>query len=175
MFQVLLQYCSGLQFLHARPHINKMCSVHPPSWVSCFLYFLHFMVSEAGWSTWNWLKHSYWVSRWTKPRPSGDGRCHGSREKWSQQKGWENSSRHVAPLMCLEKNAWKFTPILAWENESDRNKIALVEKKFMAHCVPLTSRHLTANNKRARQSMSFVALWKHWLRIVILVTRKNLG
>ena len=31
--------------------INKTCSVHPPSWVSCSLHFVHFMVSEAGWST----------------------------------------------------------------------------------------------------------------------------
>lgn len=24
------------------------CSVHPPSWVSCSLHFVHFMLSEVG-------------------------------------------------------------------------------------------------------------------------------
>ena len=28
-----------------------------------------------------------------------------------------------------------------WENEGNRDKIAVLEEKFMAHCAPLTSRH----------------------------------
>ena len=36
--------CSGQRFLRAHARINKMCTVHPPSWVSCSLHFLHFMV-----------------------------------------------------------------------------------------------------------------------------------
>jgi len=43
--------------------------------------------------------------------------------------------------MCLEKNARTFTQILFSENKGDRDKIAVVEEKFMVHYAPLTSRH----------------------------------
>ena len=39
-----------------------------------------------------------------------------------------------------------------WENEGDRNKIAVMEEKFKAHCAPLTllhfNRHLFIQRKQ---------------------------
>ena len=48
----------------------------------------------------------------------------------------------VATLLhVLEKECVEIYSNFVWENEFDRDKIAVVEEKFMAHCAPLTSRH----------------------------------
>ena len=48
----------------------------------------------------------------------------------------------VATLLhLLGKECVEIYSNFVWENEGDRDKIVVVEKKFMAHCAPLTSRH----------------------------------
>ena len=44
-------------------------------------------------------------------------------------------------LRVLGKECVEIYSNFVWENEGDRDKIAVVEEKLMAHCAPLTSRH----------------------------------
>ena len=44
-------------------------------------------------------------------------------------------------LHVLGKECVEIYSNFVWQNEGDRDKIAVVEEKFLAHCAPLTSRH----------------------------------
>ena len=89
----------------------------------------------------------------------------------------------VATLLhVLGKECVEIYSNFVWENEGDRDKIAVVEENFKAHCAPLTSLHFNRHLfiKRKQQEGEIVDDFcsalkiKHWLRIVISATRKNL-